>query len=243
MSSVAHLAAVPPRLQAAAGELGEMNPDRQRVRYYAASWMRHLGNDDPDLVALAAAHPGSLTRGDLRELSIKAHDDFALCRRLFLATMLWGYGTGGRGPWRTAKMLADPRLDGVLERTMIAVKTGDLFRAYDDFRVAWCGPAFLTKFLYAVALGCSADPLALVLDARVARSLQVLESDGSLKLNEFVTLGPGRTVAWSPAGWVRFVEVAHLWAVALDCRSDAVEMLLFDPPPAFTAFRMPLPSP
>lgn len=220
-----------------------MEPDRQRVPYRAATWRRHLGDNDPDLAALTAEHPGRLTRGDLRELSRLAHGDSALRRRLFLATMIWGYGTVGRGPWRVARMLADPRLDAALDQAFTAVGAGDLLSAYQNFIVAWCGPAFLTKFLYAVGLGCGADPLPLVLDARVARSLQVLAGDGSLRFADFVTLGAGDTVAWNPAGWVRFVEAANQWASVLGCHPDAIEMLMFESPSLFTQFCPPLAPP
>ncbi len=140
-------------------------------------------------------------------------------------------------------MLADPRLDAALAQAFTAVAAGNLLGAYQDFAVAWCGPAFFTKLLYAVGLGCGADPLPLVLDARVARSLQVLADDGSLRFADFVSLGAGDTVAWDPAGWVRFVEAGNQWASVLGCHHDAIEMLLFDSPSLFTQFCPPPTSP
>lgn len=232
-------AALPRRLKAVASHLISIEPKSQLVWYYAETWKRHLA-DDPDLEALAERFPRQLSRADLAKLASEAYPDVRLRRRSFLATMIWGYGTVGRGPWRTARMLEDTGLRAALDRAFAAVAGGDLLTAYDSMTIQWCGPAFLTKFLYALGLGVAAQRttretilLPLVLDSRVAQSLQFLHQDGDIVLSEYVTLGPRDSVLRFGRGWLRYVRMMDSWAREIGCRPDAIEITLFDPPAAF----------
>ncbi len=73
---------------------------------------------------------------------------------LFIASMVWGNGGTGYGPYRTAVALKIPRNGAIPERVLEEVgglaSKGDLERAYRTMTSAlWrIGPAFGTKFLY-----------------------------------------------------------------------------------------------
>lgn len=221
---------LPPRLAACRETLVALDPDAQTIGYNPAAWRRKLGADDPDLEALAARFPKAIRRSDLRTLSAEAHVDTSLARRLFLASMVWGYGTVGYGPHRTLKNLNDPGCVDAVTGALTAIGAGDLRRAYGSYRVFGCGQAFWTKYLYAAGLGCDANPMPLVLDSLVATALRTLGGDGALEPSDYLTPTLGRFTD----GWVRFVTDADAWAKALGCRADAIEMLLFSPPNAFT---------
>ena len=92
--------------------------------------------------------------------------------RLWVATMMWGSGTtNGRGPWRTADGLADPRLDATLSATAAAVRRGGIKDAHDGFKLDGCGEAFFTKWFWTVSLAGDIRPQPLILDKRVRSSL------------------------------------------------------------------------
>jgi hypothetical protein len=235
-------ATLPRQIKAALPQLAMIKPESQSIRYDASIWKRHLGND-PDLVALAGRFPTQLSRADLATLATEAYSDAGLQRRLFLATMIWGYGTVGYGSWRTARMLGDARLPVVLGRAFAAVAKGDLLTSYDCMTIQRCGPAFITKFLYALGLGVAAQRmiaetplLPLVLDSRVTKSLGLLDKDGDIVLSDYVILGRSGSVSYSGRGWLRYVRTMDSWAREIGCRADALEMLLFDPDfPALTS--------
>src|SRR5579885_3132667 len=122
---------VPTQLTMHQRELQQLNPldsGAQAIEYQHQHWTRHVGADDTDLEFLACHYPGKITRGHLANLARAAYDqrDPTTARRLFLGAMLWGYGTVGYGPHRTAEML---RATGALEllcSTLDRVWEGDI---------------------------------------------------------------------------------------------------------------------
>lgn len=198
------------------------NPDVQPIRYYRETWEKHF-DADADFADVAGRYPQTVSRGNLQELSREAHEDSAQARKLFLAAMLWGYGTSGYGAWRTRKMTASLEQDAeLLADTFANIRLGGLLAAHQDFgfqrKLERCGEAFFTKFFYAIALGTEIRPMALVLDSRVRYSLNELARIGELKYS---------------GDYLEYIQLMDGWARELNCRADAIEMSLFQPPPEF----------
>ena len=138
-------------------------------------------------------------------------------RRLFLATMIWGSGTtNGRGPRYTKMALESAELDGVLAATAILVAENRLAEAYRAFRVTGVGPAFFTKWFWAVGSNRRGHQ-ALILDARVWRSL------GALGWNSIEAAGTRRR----GERYVAYVEEMHDCARALSTDAEKIEIFLF----------------
>lgn len=223
---------VPERIARLRKDLQASDPLKHRVRYRIERWRKYLRND-PSLEEVDAACAGTISRRTLATLGRAVGEQREPARDLFLATMIWGFGPAGYGPYRTREMLKDLRNRTRLEKTVALLAEGRLEQAYTDFRVAQCGPAFFTKFFYAVGLGFGLDPLPLVLDSRVAEALETLQKDGALDMSQFVR--GERSVARYLDGYLRYVDVMHAWAATLRCRADAIELLLFKCPPEFAA--------
>jgi hypothetical protein len=223
---------VPPRLARFADQLRADNPLTQAIPFKADRWRTGLdtcAHLEPALAACAA--PGVVTRADLAAISRAVVAGETQPERLFVATMIWGFGTVGYGPYRTRIMLDNLGAGPHLAEVVALLAAGRLAEAYQHFRVRMCGPAFFTKFFYAVGLGAELEPLPLVLDSQVAISLRTLAADGAIDAALLVRGEPN--VQHFPAGYTRYVALLNRWARELGCRPDAIEMLLFDPPPAF----------
>jgi hypothetical protein len=217
---------VPQRLIAVTSDIKDIKPEIQSISYKAQTWKHHLENDI-DLLALVERFPQEISRADLAKLSREAYQNVHLQRRCFIATMIWGYGVRGYGPWRTSRMLECPELSDIINHVFQSVKDNDLLTAYEIMRIQWCGPAFLTKFLYVVGLGVDTtikphlQPL--VLDSLVRISLWTLYEDGDISLSDITEFER------SGQGWLRYVTLMNTWAKMLGCSPDALEMLLFKP--------------
>jgi len=92
---------------------------------------------------------------------------------LFLASMMWGNGSTGYGPYRTSIALNVPRKKGIVPISVIEevgrlASSGDTKSAYETMSKAlWkIGPAFGTKFLY---FASPLDNQALIFDGVVAQ--------------------------------------------------------------------------
>lgn len=132
----------------------------------------------------------------------------------FVVSMIWGHGTSGYGPYRTASVLTGTRppasadaSPGVLGRLATSVETARGAGAAAGYRylnnrpgkISGLGPAFLTKWLYFVtARGDAESPTAApVLDALVIRWL------GS---HSDLALRAGRT-----DDYARYIETLSAW--------------------------------
>lgn len=161
------------------------NPDRVHD-FRPATWRPWIGGVAAansvleEFAAEETSSGGQITREQLDQLSRACdsggQDDLV---RLFVATMLWGSGTSnGRGPRYTAAALEEGSgLMPSLARTREMVLGGDPGEAYVSFRSKGIGPAFYTKWFWAVGLGRDLSPTPLILDARVWASLGALGWD------------------------------------------------------------------
>ena len=202
------------------------DPDAHRVSYNVDAW-RRLFAGDPDLEALAARYPRTLSRADVAGIARAALQGATPIRRAFLASMIWGYGTVGYGAFRTARMLRTPDALGQLDRAAAATTAGRLGEAVERFGLQGCGLAFVSKFVYFVGMASEERPLPVILDARVEAALTTLGVD----LTQLArSRGPHAGPRWSltTRRYLTYVDLVDNWARQLACRPDQIEMALFN---------------
>lgn len=190
--------------------------------FNAGPWRRWLADRHPAASAVVAdlAGSGSVRRADLVKFAANADGADGLLR-LFVATMIWGTGTGdNRGPWRTAEALRNSDAAvRMLANTRDLVLDGQPGTAYRTFRLPKVGPAFFTKWFWAVALPHSPTLVPLILDARVWASL------GKLGWDSRTAAG---TTDWG-ARYEAYLSACARWAVLAGLDGpEQVEQLLFD---------------
>ncbi|HVS37175.1 MAG TPA: type II toxin-antitoxin system MqsA family antitoxin [Gemmataceae bacterium] len=229
-----HMNEVPSQLVEHQQELQQLDPlsaAAQAIEYRKSHWDRHVGADDADLNFLACHYAGAITRGHLAGLArtAQAQRDSTSIRRLFLGTMLWGYGTVGYGPHRTAKMLAATDALQVLHSTLDCVWKGDTRTAYERFHLPKCGPAFFTKFFYFAGLGCDLKVQPLILDSVVMNKLEQWLGLDVTPFGRFTRDKDRRisAIGRNAAGYERYVQLLNGWARELRCRADSIELFLF----------------
>jgi hypothetical protein len=139
---------------------------------------------------------------------------------LFMASMIWGYGTIGYGPERVGRIVQASglelaaRLDGIVS----AAKEGP-WQAWDALtrtsKLRGLGPAFATKLAYFSAVDEPAQPTRpLIADANTSWAMWDL-----VKLPRSVE---------RRASYLSYVELAHSWAAERGWRADDVERALFE---------------
>ncbi|MCQ4045773.1 hypothetical protein ACFOSC_19575 [Streptantibioticus rubrisoli] len=159
-----------------------------------------------------------ITRDDLATLRVRADGNPDGLRDLFVAVMIWGSGTSnGHGPRYTCRALSDSRMTQVLETTRKSVQAGELSSAYSQFTLNGVGRSFFTKWFAAVDPRDSECERALILDARVFRSL--------IALGWYSRKAAG-TRRW-PTRYATYVSTMHGWARRLGVSADRLEWLLF----------------
>ena len=209
--------------------LQTLDPGNQAVAYTARQWEQYVPNDE-DLAAIVATYPQQISWANLATLAteIRGNEDRQALRRLFLATMIWGYGKVGYGPSRTVEMLRDERVQEVLPQTFGLLQAGKLVEAYQGFHLQACHPACFTKFFSVLGVGTQLQPCPLLLDARVADSLEQLLAIDIAPLAKVTRDGYGRisSVERYAEGYQRYVEMIHEWAEDLQCRAETLAYYL-----------------
>ena len=192
--------------------------------FYPENWLNAIELDEMQI--LLQRFPTSLRRFDIVPLAREASETEtpSAIRQLFLATMLWGYGTVGYGPWRMSHITANiEQLDDVLFNALRAIKYGNVrtaFSVLQDAHIPFLGPAYFTKYLYFAGLGCGIDRYPLILDTRILQSLSAL-------------IGKRTFSEGTVNDYHNYVVTLHEWAEMLDCRADSIEYLLFLTPQEF----------
>ena len=177
-------------------------------------------------------HRDGLNRADVASIAHEARQKAeaeperaaAHLRRLFLASMIWGYAdTDNRGLWRTKEMLRSPGLDNALERTAHFLRENRMDKAYDSFRqatVRYCGPAFSTKYLYFLGQAIDERSYPLILDSRVRESLELPELLGKGKLRGYAIAIPRHetktNVNLERDEYLAYLNLMRQWAGKLD---------------------------
>lgn len=230
------------QLRTFAGGLRE-NPQFIPIKDADRAWWGTKGVDVPT---------GDLDRKRLFELGCDLEDDDALLRFTF-HVLAWGSGSSRRHNAVRVASLKDP---GARSRFGEGTNRETLRKAFRAagasadaptsswprkarIRDAYCtlirpgggviaglGPAFFTKLLYFA--GNSESPSCLILDARVAKSLDRLGWQMSPRHGSF-------SYNWYTDTYVSYCELLHQWAtrdLGREVRADEIEQWLFEGCPA-----------
>jgi hypothetical protein len=159
-----------------------------------------------------------LDRDAVRDVARHAIKDAASARNALLATLAWGFGWVGYGPYRADEMLTDPHAGEHLTNVATIVRDEGALAAYRSLagvnRVRGLGPAFGTKYI-AFCVPEGADPAALIHDELVTAWL---EENGRPDL---------RATTWAPRIYEAYLDQMHAWARELGVTPDTVEYLIF----------------
>jgi hypothetical protein len=200
--------------------------DAHRIPFNSATWERQLGKMAVWQQFRSEIPTDSITRGDLFAMAREA-DAAERLQVLFVASMVWGYGMVGYGPWRTRAALEAPQLGEQLEMLADKLLSGDLVGACRAVSIPRVGLAFYTKLFYFLCRG-RVQRFPLILDTVLMNAFeQLLGLDVSPYAK--VTRKEGNVTsvrAWGE-GYQRYVEQMHDWADALDCSADQIELFLF----------------
>src|SRR5689334_3171553 len=96
---------LPATLSNHADDIRAIRPDEQRIDFGSDSWKRGLP-ESTDVAIMADRLGGSISRADIRTIAAESIGDRSMLRQLFVAAMMFGYGTVGYGKFRTGRMLA-----------------------------------------------------------------------------------------------------------------------------------------
>lgn len=175
---------VPPTLLRELIDAPDFAP-QQKFPVKKDSWLRWLGHID-SLAESIEDLPQQMDRLDVAQfVTANLKTDTASA---FVAAMMWGHGSSGYGPYRTAYVLTGSRAfhgANISEQSVrrlekaseIATQDGPVAGYYylnNEGKIAGLGPAFFTKWLYFVTTenGRNVDNTAAVLDQLVMRWLR-----------------------------------------------------------------------
>lgn len=152
----------------------------------------------------------------------------------FIASMIWGYGQTGYGPYRTARVLTtdpqavdhlrevarcahNPERGGLAAFELIASE-----RSKNPMYLKYLGPAFGTKFLFFLTRSNDKTSTTPVMDA-------VVQTWFSSHAKDY---GPLKVAFWHPASYRRYLTALDTWADALSVGDspvsrENVELLVF----------------
>ena len=171
----------------------------------------------------------AITRQDIFDMVERGDSS----RKIFLASMLWGYNyQDGRGPWRTKQMMSAPRFGSAIQHARKFVTDNEVERAYTslaegEWKVPWLGPAFFTKYLYFIGDHREVKPL--TLDYKIAKRLEekcglcikqyarVARKDGGIK----------QIISPFAEGYMNYINDMHKWAEELGAEAGQVECFMF----------------
>lgn len=203
--------------------------------YKPETWLQHFGNNPvvaEDLSEIRRRCPNHITRRDIEDLARETRlGGYPEIRRLFLACMIWGWGSRRRGRHFTEVALTDHRAKETLGMAVSQISAGNINGAYKGFKLAGCGSAFFTKFFYFISLGYEITPLPVILDTNVAKFLEFLSKGKEWSLSTFAKVGRRKgkisSIRRYPEGYIRYVYTMHSWANELGCRADNIEYFMF----------------
>lgn len=172
-----------------------------------------------------------LSREDLKLISSGLNVGKGSVEELFIASQIWGWGTGGRGMSHTGDAVKTPGFGKIVNDVFSLVKQGDIYKAYISMKVPGCGAAYISKFLYFSALGCNISPLPVILDGRVVNSLMKIGMHEGWLAKEFADFSINSSgsifVEKNPTKYIVYMEQMDLWAKSLGCPADYIEFYLW----------------
>ncbi|WP_062301063.1 8-oxoguanine DNA glycosylase OGG fold protein [Demequina subtropica] len=209
--------------------LDEGTPAQPGMDYIPVRWAEWI--DDLGVVTLPMDGPrASIDRAQMCAF-VHEHVD-ARPVDAFVTVLQWGYGTGGRGPSRARKMLTgglhdaararayDPTVADKLAESVAVARTGDPREAYLQLargsgKISGFGPAFFTKWLYAVS--AQGDP-------RAATALPILDE----LLQTWIARESGTELRYGDADdYARYVDILDAWAAEAGAARIDVELAIF----------------
>ena len=213
-------------------EIRSLNVENQAINFAQDEWIKWFDGTYFEAVegvteALSAI-PGPIKRKHLFELAaIAAESHYAPTEvtKLWVAAYAWGGGVGAMG-YRArvnARMaLFDRRFPDAIKKTIEALSKADICGAHETIdQVVGSGEAFFTKFFYFVCKPGLCDPLPLIYDEQVRRSLRSL-------LGTRWALPLGATMATSPAElYDLYVRTMHEWSGEVGCSPEQLELYFF----------------
>ena len=215
---------LPQHLQQHREEIVHVFDNARGSGYSPARWREYFRNDpraSNDLTIITERCPRRIKRDDVKHFAGKArsggYDDL---RRLFLASMIWGWGRGGKwkeGLKNTEAALSDPTLRQMLESAAERIKKTQIEEAYTGFKLKGCRRAFFTKFFYFVGQEWGVSPLPLILDSYVEKFLGCLGEEEGWNKSTFK----------NAQGYVQYVTSMDEWARQLACPADCIEYFMF----------------
>jgi len=190
-------------------------PAQSGIAWPRDAWTAYF----PNQAAVFDRLPDRLTRDDVREHASNASKSDAFALEAFLASMAWGYGNVGYGPWRTERVLRlNPDASAMLRQAAEHLSTAGAVPAYrflaNSGRLKYLGPAFGTKFLHFAPQSPTGSP-ALILDAIVTRAVRSVSG---------VLLS---ATTWNTLTYERYLTTITGWASGLGIEAADAEMLLF----------------
>jgi len=161
----------------------------------------------------------SLTRENVYNISAILNP-----KKLFIATIMWGYGKDNRGPYRLNKMLETSNFEDNIRWVVDQMQKGvDIAEIYDNFipsnalyHINKCGPSFGTKFLYFIGKsivneGIQLNYFPLILDDNVKGVLKIL----------------GYKFSDTGKDYKKYLQLMASWADELRCAPDQIELFFF----------------
>lgn len=134
------------------------------------SWLGVFPEHAEFLEQLKLQHLGFIDRNLVKEIATSAVEDQV---KVFLASMIWGYGTVGYGPHRVRSILDQRQSINSIKSAFEFLQSNDVANAYDTLITHGpdgLGPAFGTKYLYfASGKSCTLRPL--ILDKLIAEAI------------------------------------------------------------------------
>lgn len=191
-----------------------------------------------------AAERSTIDRGTVRKLSspmeLRSGDEDErrqAAATAFVASMVWGYGQVGYGPYRTERVLttSPDAIGSLIEVAQIAqdpMRGGlEAFRHIQSERkkpggyLKYLGPAFGTKYLYFLTKASDEVDTTPVMDALVAKWFrQYAESIAGFNLSWWDSKSYERYLH-ALGTWAREINDAHPRSAPLDL--DDIELLIF----------------
>ena len=149
-------------------------PKQNPIDWNANPWIEAFPEHAPFLKELRLQSLGYLGRDLVRETLLRYADDGKYLEG-FLAVMIWGYADDARGPFRTKRILDQPRAIESITEAFHSLAQEDISSAYNSLVTSGpdhLGPAFATKYLYFAAPE-EMNPQPVILDSLVAQGLDL----------------------------------------------------------------------
>ena len=178
---------------------------------------------------------GELTDRKIRRRYIWEIDPDRKLKKLFIATMMWGFGNNLSGPFGGAKKLDsmlhtenfEEKLRNLLDDMRNEVEIKSIFEEFiqreGSYHIENCGTSYGTKFLYFVGkslanAGINLSYFPLILDRNVAYILHLLSPE------KF----PEAPQEYNGEQYKNYLEEMKEYAWEMECEPDQIELFFFN---------------